>query len=290
MTSFRFFLHASLAGLLSYSAAQAQLSINANPTNLLDKRFAAATTTVANGNVTAITVINGGSGYTLAPGVTVSAPASGNTATATATVSGGFLTAITINSGGSGYTTAPTISIAPPPAYNPSGTPAVTTSQYAGQANSSAGSGPINANELGKAIPGFAAGRYPRGYDRTNATPVTTVVLGRSSFGYSFATGSADISGQHYGTLNSVAKVLNKYDKTGIDIGGHTDNVGDSNYNYRLSQSRAASVANYLMGRSVNSGRFHMRGYGMDQPVASNNSASGRQSNRRVTIQLAPIS
>ena len=189
MTSFRFFLHASLAGLLSYSAAQAQLSINANPTNLLDKRFAAATTTVANGNVTAITVINGGSGYTLAPGVTVSAPASGNTATATATVSGGFLTAITINSGGSGYTTAPTISIAPPPAYNPSGTPAVTTSQYAGQANSSAGSGPINANELGKAIPGFAAGRYPRGYDRTNATPVTTVVLGRSSFGYSFASG-----------------------------------------------------------------------------------------------------
>ena len=189
MTSFRFFLHASLAGLLSYSAAQAQLSINANPTNLLDKRFAAATTTVANGNVTAITVINGGSGYTSAPGVTVSAPASGNTATATATVSGGFLTAITINSGGSGYTTAPTISIAPPPAYNPSGTPAVTTSQYAGQANSSAGSGPINANELGKAIPGFAAGRYPRGYDRTNATPVTTVVLGRSSFGYSFASG-----------------------------------------------------------------------------------------------------
>ena len=87
-----------------------------------------------------------------------------------------------------------------------------------------------------------------------------------------------------------MAKVLNKYDKTGIDIGGHTDNVGDSNYNYRLSQSRAASVANYLMGRSVNSGRFHMRGYGMDQPVASNNSASGRQSNRRVTIQLAPIS
>ena len=188
VTSFRFFLHASLAGLLSYSAAQAQLSIKANSTNLLDKRFAAATTTVADGEVTAITVINGGFGYTLAPAVTVSAPPSGNTATATATVSGGFLTAITINSGGSGYTTAPTISIAPPPAYNPSGTPAVTTSQYAGQANSSASSGPINATELDQSIPDFAAGRYPRGYDKTNAaTPVTTVVLGSSSFGYSFA-------------------------------------------------------------------------------------------------------
>ena len=190
VTSFRFFLHASLAGLLSYSAAQAQLSIKANSTNLLDKRFAAATTTVANGEVTAITVINGGSGYTLGPAVTISAPPSGNTATATATVSGGFLTAITITSGGSGYTTAPTISIAPPPAYNPSGTPAVTTSQYAGQANSSASSGPINATELDQSIPDFAAGRYPRGYDKTNAaTPVTTVVLGSSSFGYSFASG-----------------------------------------------------------------------------------------------------
>lgn len=105
-----------------------------------------------------------------------------------------------------------------------------------------------------------------------------------------FSTGSADISGQHYGTLNSVAKVLNKYDKTRIDIAGHTDNVGNSGYNYRLSQSRAASVANYLMGRSVNSTRFNMRGFGMDQPVASNDTAAGRQANRRVTIQLAPIS
>ena len=105
-----------------------------------------------------------------------------------------------------------------------------------------------------------------------------------------FTTGSADISGQHYGTLNSVAKVLNKYDKTRIDIAGHTDNVGNSGYNFRLSQGRAASVANYLMGRSVNSARFNMRGFGMDQPVASNDTAAGRQANRRVTIQLAPMS
>jgi len=191
VTYFRFFLHASLAGLLSCSAAQAQLSIEAGSTNLLDKRFAAASTTVNGGGaVTAITVRNGGAGYSSVPAVTISAPPSGNTATATATVSGGFLTSITINSGGSGYTTAPAISIAPPPVYHPSGSPAVTTSQYAGQANSSASSGPINATAVGNPIPGFAAGRYPRGYDKTNAaTPVPTVVLGRSSFGYSFASG-----------------------------------------------------------------------------------------------------
>lgn len=103
-----------------------------------------------------------------------------------------------------------------------------------------------------------------------------------------FATGSANISGQHYGTLNSVAKVLNKYNQTMVDISGHTDNVGAASYNYRLSQSRAASVANYLMSRNVNSARFNMQGFGMDQPIASNDTAAGRQANRRVTIQLSP--
>ena len=192
MTSFRFFLYASLAGLLSCSPALAQLSIKASSTNLLDKRFAAASTAVAGGAVTVITVRNGGAGYTSAPAVTIAAPPSGNTATATATVSGGVVTAITINvsGGGSGYTSAPSISIAPPPAFNPAGSPTVTTSQYAGQANSSASSAAINASAVANAIPAFAAGRYPRGYDKTNpASPVTTVVLGRSSFGYSFASG-----------------------------------------------------------------------------------------------------
>jgi len=194
MTTFRFFLHASLAGLLSCSPALAQLSIKASSTNLLDKRFAAASTALAGGAVTVITVRNGGAGYTSAPAVTISAPLSpgGTTATATATVSGGVVTAIAINvsGGGSGYTSAPSISVAPPPAFNPAGSPTVTSSQYAGQANSSASSAAINASAVANAIPAFAAGRYPRGYDKTNpASPVTTVVLGRSSFGYSFASG-----------------------------------------------------------------------------------------------------
>ncbi|MEN8785432.1 MAG: hypothetical protein ABF379_13800 [Akkermansiaceae bacterium] len=190
MTFFRFFFYTFLLGLLSYATAKGQYSVKANSTNLLDKRFAAATTAIGNGGVTAITVVNGGAGYTSAPAVTISAPSSGNTATATATVSGGLLTSITINSGGSGYTTAPSVKIAPPPAYNPSGSPVVTTAQYSGQANSSASSRSINATALGQSIPGFATGRYPRGYDKTNAaTPTTTVVLRNSSFGYSFASG-----------------------------------------------------------------------------------------------------
>lgn len=105
-----------------------------------------------------------------------------------------------------------------------------------------------------------------------------------------FATGSSSIKSQHYGTLNSVAKVLNKYNKTLVDVGGHTDSVGSKSANYSLSQNRAASVGNYLIGRKVDSRRLHMYGYGEDHPIASNDTEAGRQANRRVTIQLAPHS
>ncbi len=105
-----------------------------------------------------------------------------------------------------------------------------------------------------------------------------------------FSTGSSSITGEFYPTLDSVAKVLNKYESTLVDIVGHTDSVGQRDYNYGLSQSRANSVAGYLQNRKVNSARFRVTGQGPDAPIASNNTASGRQANRRVTIQLAPLS
>ncbi len=104
-----------------------------------------------------------------------------------------------------------------------------------------------------------------------------------------FASGSSSVRGQFYATLTSVAKVLNKYDKTLVDITGHTDSVGQRDYNYRLSQSRANSVAGFLQSKKVNSQRFRVSGQGPDAPVANNSSAEGRQANRRVTIQLAPL-
>ena len=104
-----------------------------------------------------------------------------------------------------------------------------------------------------------------------------------------FSTGRASINGQFYPTLTSVAKVLNKYDKTLVDITGHTDSVGQRDYNYRLSQSRAISVAGFLQNGKVNPQRFRIVGRGPDAPVATNSTAEGRQANRRVTIQLAPL-
>ncbi|MDA8960338.1 OmpA family protein [Akkermansiaceae bacterium] len=104
-----------------------------------------------------------------------------------------------------------------------------------------------------------------------------------------FPTGESRISPDFFPTLNSVAKVVNKYNKTLVDVVGHTDNVGDRNYNYRLSQTRAGNVANYLQDRKVDSRRFNVSGRGPDEPAASNGSSSGRQLNRRVTIQLSPL-
>jgi outer membrane protein OmpA-like peptidoglycan-associated protein len=104
-----------------------------------------------------------------------------------------------------------------------------------------------------------------------------------------FSSGSSGISGDFYPTLDSVAKVLSKYDQTLVDITGHTDSVGARDYNYNLSQQRANSVAGFLQSRKVNSTRFRVSGQGPDAPIATNDSASGRQANRRVTIQLAPL-
>lgn len=104
-----------------------------------------------------------------------------------------------------------------------------------------------------------------------------------------FPTGESRISADFFPTLNSVAKVVNKFNKTLVDVSGHTDNVGERNYNYRLSECRATNVANYLRDQRVDGRRFKVSGQGPDSPVASNGSASGRQLNRRVTIQLSPL-
>ena len=97
------------------------------------------------------------------------------------------------------------------------------------------------------------------------------------------------VKGSFYPTLNSVALVLKKYDRTLVDVNGHTDSSGDDAYNYGLSQRRALSVANYLNGQGVDGRRFSVVGFGETQPIASNNTAEGRAANRRVEIQLSPV-
>lgn len=104
-----------------------------------------------------------------------------------------------------------------------------------------------------------------------------------------FAVNSADIGPEFRSTLDNVSSTLGEFDKTYIDILGHTDSTGSDSYNQTLSERRANSVSTYLGSRGVNNARLATRGFGESQPRASNITEEGRASNRRVEIRLVPI-
>lgn len=104
-----------------------------------------------------------------------------------------------------------------------------------------------------------------------------------------FSTDQSQVQPQFNQTLVSVALVLKKYDKSIIDVYGHTDSQGDENYNLSLSQRRAVSVATILANQGIDQRRFFIEGKGKTSPIASNATEQGRAQNRRVEIQIAPI-
>lgn len=97
------------------------------------------------------------------------------------------------------------------------------------------------------------------------------------------------LKSQFYSTLDSVVLVLNEYKSTMITVTGHTDSTGSKEYNQNLSVQRALSVADYLVSKGVAEQRLAASGYGEAFPVASNDTKSGRAQNRRVEIQLEPV-
>lgn len=104
-----------------------------------------------------------------------------------------------------------------------------------------------------------------------------------------FPTDQDAVSTSFYPTLNAVAVVLAKFNRTLVDVYGHTDATGDEGYNIDLSQRRALSVATYLNAQGIDSRRFFIQGYGESRPVATNATPEGRALNRRVEIQLSPL-
>jgi outer membrane protein OmpA-like peptidoglycan-associated protein len=104
-----------------------------------------------------------------------------------------------------------------------------------------------------------------------------------------FRTDSADLNAQFYKVLDGVALVAKKYDKTIIEVAGHTDSTGTADYNRQLSQRRASSVAGYLASRGVAQARIMTAAGGEDHPIASNATDEGRAANRRVEVTLAPL-
>jgi len=83
--------------------------------------------------------------------------------------------------------------------------------------------------------------------------------------------------------------VLKEYEKTTVDVIGHTDSVGAENYNQGLSENRARSVAEYLSTQGIMPARLLIAGMGESQPIAPNNTPGGRSQNRRVNIQISPL-
>ena len=102
-----------------------------------------------------------------------------------------------------------------------------------------------------------------------------------------FTTGRADLKSGAAGNLNKLVAFLNKYPDRSVTIQGYTDSVGSEDYNQGLSERRADSVKSYLAEQGVSSMRLSARGKGRSDPVADNESAAGRQQNRRVEVIIS---
>ena len=100
-----------------------------------------------------------------------------------------------------------------------------------------------------------------------------------------FSPGSSDIAAPAYGGLSTLAKSLNGQ-KFEIEITGHTDNIGSSDFNQRLSYDRARSVAEYLYQSGISQDSIKIRGASEREPIADNATKEGRAKNRRVVIAI----
>jgi len=104
-----------------------------------------------------------------------------------------------------------------------------------------------------------------------------------------FKTGRYEISPNFYNTLEGVARVLAKFKDTELLVAGHADSTGNEKFNQTLSANRALSVAQYLEAQGINNQRLVSRGFGSDIPIASNETAEGREMNRRVELDIIAI-
>ena len=102
-----------------------------------------------------------------------------------------------------------------------------------------------------------------------------------------FDTGKADLKPTARERLAKVAGILISYPDIHVEVDGYTDSTGSLEFNERLSQARAEAVRSYLASQSVNSGTITTQGFGPSQPIASNDTASGRQQNRRVELVVS---
>ncbi|MEX0916038.1 MAG: OmpA family protein [Wenzhouxiangellaceae bacterium] len=104
-----------------------------------------------------------------------------------------------------------------------------------------------------------------------------------------FDVDSDGLKPQFFEVLDSVALVAQEFDQTVLIADGHTDSTGSAEYNHELSRRRADSVARYIINQGVAPVRIEAHGYGEQYPIATNNTAEGRNQNRRVELTLMPV-
>ena len=104
--------------------------------------------------------------------------------------------------------------------------------------------------------------------------------------GINFATDSAKITKGSHKVLDKAVQVLVDYPDVRMEVGGHTDNVGKEEYNKELSQKRAESVKEYLVGKGISADRLTAVGYGMEKPLTSNKTKADKAKNRRTEFTL----
>jgi outer membrane protein OmpA-like peptidoglycan-associated protein len=104
-----------------------------------------------------------------------------------------------------------------------------------------------------------------------------------------FATGKSELKSGATVNLDRLTAFMNEYPQRTASIEGYTDSMGSDEMNQSLSQRRADAVKGYLVGQGVSSARLSASGRGENSPVADNESAAGRQQNRRVEVVISPV-
>ena len=111
-------------------------------------------------------------------------------------------------------------------------------------------------------------------------------ILALAASNVQFETGKAELLSSSYAILDQIVDILNKYPDYKVRISGHTDNVGQDAKNQKLSEDRARTCFEYFAGKGIARERMNHAGYGETKPVASNDTAAGRATNRRVEFEL----
>lgn len=101
-----------------------------------------------------------------------------------------------------------------------------------------------------------------------------------------FETGKVTLDTASYTVLDELVAYLTRKEEQRIEIGGHTDNVGSSANNLKLSMERATTVMNYLIAKGIDTARLEAKGYGATMPVEDNKTEDGRATNRRTEITV----